>query len=111
MLAAVGQASAAEIRLRSEASPAGPVVRLGEIAEIFAADPERADVLRSVELFPAGSGRAPRTVAARDVQELLFLRGFSPAECRVSGASHVTLGRAAAERTENRYAGNGKEGG
>ncbi|HEY5313617.1 MAG TPA: flagellar basal body P-ring formation chaperone FlgA [Pirellulales bacterium] len=93
-LAAAGSAWAAEIRLRSDATPSGPVVRLGDIAEIYAADPERAAVLRSVELFPAGSGRAPRVVPARDVQELLFLRGFSPAECRISGASHVTLAAA-----------------
>jgi flagella basal body P-ring formation protein FlgA len=90
-LAGAGSAWAAEIRLLNDATPSGPVVRLGDIAEIYAADPERADVLRSVELFPAGSGRGPRVVPARDVQELLFLRGFNPAECRLSGASHVTL--------------------
>ncbi|HWC90084.1 MAG TPA: flagellar basal body P-ring formation chaperone FlgA, partial [Pirellulales bacterium] len=88
-LAAVGSASAAEIRLLNDATPSGPVVRLGDIAEIYAADPERAAVLRSVELFAVGRGA--RVVPARDVQELLFLRGFNPAECRLSGASHVTL--------------------
>jgi flagella basal body P-ring formation protein FlgA len=82
---------AAEIRLRSEAEPAGPVVRLGDIADVFAADPEKAALLKSVELFPAGSGRAPRTLYARDVQEMLLLRGFHPTECRVSGSSQVKL--------------------
>lgn len=85
-----GLARAAEIRLLAEAKPAGPVVRLGDIAEIYAADPERAAVLRSVELFAAGGARS-RTMQAHEVQELLFLRGFSPTECRMSGASQVTL--------------------
>ncbi|HEX4147842.1 MAG TPA: flagellar basal body P-ring formation chaperone FlgA [Pirellulales bacterium] len=89
---------AAEIRLRSEAEPSGAVVRLGDIADIYAADPEKVALLKSVELFPTGGGRGPRTMHARDVQELLLLRGFHPGECRVSGASEVKLTVAAAPK-------------
>lgn len=98
VIAAALSARAAEIRLLSEATPAGAVVRLGDIAEVFAADNERVAVLRSAELCPAGGSDSRRTLSARQIQELLYLRGFSPTECRFSGASHVTLISAAAPK-------------
>jgi flagella basal body P-ring formation protein FlgA len=90
-LLVVTTSEAAEIRLRSEVQCDRAVVRLGDLAEIHAADPQRAEVLRSLELFPAPAEGLPRIVHGREIQEILFVRGMNVAECRISGASLVKI--------------------
>jgi flagellar basal body P-ring formation protein FlgA len=82
---------AAELRLRQQCSPHGAVVTLGDIAEIYSADPQRACQLAAVELFPAPSAAQQRVLGVREVQDLLSLRGINLAEHRFSGSSQVVL--------------------
>jgi flagella basal body P-ring formation protein FlgA len=81
---------AAEIQLRARCQPQRPVVTLGDIAEVRAADPAQAAALSAVELFPAPAGR-PRTVRVRELCDLLVIRQVALAEHRFSGASEVTV--------------------
>ena len=89
-----GPVSAALFRLRAQCQSSGAVVTLGDVAEISAADPQQADALAAVELFPAPPAPRQRFVRLREIQDLLLLRGVNLAEHRFSGSSRVTvLGR------------------
>jgi flagella basal body P-ring formation protein FlgA len=84
-------ARAAEIELRRECRCDGPVVTLGDVAEVLAAESEDAAALASVELFPAPSPGGQRYVRVRQIQDLLLLRGVPLAKHRLSGASQVMI--------------------
>jgi flagella basal body P-ring formation protein FlgA len=83
--------SAAELRLRSECRPAGPLVRLGDLADVFAEKPEQAAALRQIELFPSPVAPQQRFLQVRELQDLLILRGVNLAEHQFSGASQVAV--------------------
>jgi flagella basal body P-ring formation protein FlgA len=87
-------AAAAELRLREECRCTQSLVRLGDIAEIHAADAEQAHQLEAIELFPAPAVGRRRFVRAREVQDLLALRGLNLSEHRLSGASRVQVSTA-----------------
>ena len=91
MLAAARGAPAAELQLRHECRCSQSLVRLGDVAEIHAADPEQAAKLRRIELFPAPAQGQPRHLRARELQDLLALRGLDLTEHRLSGASRVEI--------------------
>ena len=94
LVLATGPVSAALFRLRDQCQSSGAVVTLGDVAEISAADPQQADALAAVELFPAPPAPRQRFVRLREIQDLLLLRGVNLAEHRFSGSSQVTvLGR------------------
>jgi len=84
-------ARAADIRLRAEAVPAGPVVTLGDVADVLANDGDQAARLRAIELFPGPAAGAQRFVRVREIQDLLLLRGVNLAEHQLSGASQVIV--------------------
>jgi len=92
-------APAAEIRLRAQCQVSGPVVTLGDVAEILAADPRQAEHLAAIELFAAPAPGTQRYVRLREIQDLLLLKGISLAEHSFSGASQTVVG-AAAVRTQ-----------
>ncbi len=85
------QAAAAEFRVRAEAAPAGPVVALGDVADVLSNDAEQAARLRAIELFPAPAVGAQRFVRVREIQDLLLLRGVNLAEHQFSGSSQVAV--------------------
>ena len=84
-------AGAAELRLRPQCTSSGAVVTLGDVAEILTADRQQADTLGAVELFSAPSPAQQRFVRAREIQDLLVLRGINLAEHRFSGSSQVAV--------------------
>jgi flagellar basal body P-ring formation protein FlgA len=89
--AVIDRATAAELRLRAQCSPAGPVVTLGDVAEICSTDARQAAALAAVEMFPAPPAPEQRVVRLREIQDLLLLRGMNLAEHQFSGASEVTI--------------------
>ena len=94
---------AAEIRIRPRCLPRGPVVTLGDVAEISSADAQEAEKLGSTELFPAPPDGQQRTVRLRELQDLLFDRGVSLARHRLSGTSQIVVGgNAEPERSTER---------
>jgi len=84
-------ARAAELQLRGECQAAAPMVTLGDLAEVLTADAEQARRLASLELFPAPRPGTRRFVRARELQDLLLMRGVNLAEHRLSGASQVAV--------------------
>ncbi len=69
----------------------GPVVTLGDVAEVLTADARQADRLAALELFPAPPPGTKRYLRLREIQDLLLARGVSPLEHRITGASQVVL--------------------
>ncbi|HUT11153.1 MAG TPA: flagellar basal body P-ring formation chaperone FlgA [Thermoguttaceae bacterium] len=88
---APASARTAELRLRPQCQSRGSLVTLADVAEIFAADGQQAETLAAVELFPAPAASTQRFVRARELQDLLLLRGVDLAEHRFSGASLVAI--------------------
>lgn len=90
-LSGLSLAAAAELQLRHECRCAQSLVRLGDVAEIHAADPDQAAQLRRIELFPAPAQGRSRHLRARELQDLLVLRGLNLSEHRLSGASRIEI--------------------
>lgn len=86
---------AAEFQLRARCQPRGAIVRLGDVAEVLAADGSEAARLAATELFPAPPPGLQRVLRARELQDLLADRGIGLAEHRFSGSSQVIVGGAA----------------
>jgi flagella basal body P-ring formation protein FlgA len=82
---------AAQLRLRRECRPAGPVVTLGDVADVLAAEPAEADRLAAVELFPTPPAGTKRFLQLRRLQDLLLSRGVRLLEHPISGASQIAV--------------------
>jgi flagella basal body P-ring formation protein FlgA len=82
---------AAEVRLRSSAVCAGSVVRLADVAEVHASEPELAAALSDVPLCAAPARGAERQFTQHDVRQLLVLSGLAAAAVQVTGSETVTL--------------------
>lgn len=83
--------NAAEIHLRSECHCTKGLVRLGDVAEIRAADAGEAAKLGEIELCAAPASGSKSFVRAREIQDLLALRGLNLTKYRLSGASQVEI--------------------
>jgi flagella basal body P-ring formation protein FlgA len=94
-LFAAHRAVAADLWLRPQCNPAGPMVTLGDVAEIDSTDRAPAcgsrTALAAIGLFPAPTGTEPRIVQVREIQDLLLLRGVNLTEHRFLGASEVAV--------------------
>ncbi len=82
---------AAEIHFHPTCRVEGGLVLLGDLADIYDANPEEAAKLKKIDLMPAPAVREKRVVRAREVQDLLNLRGVNPTGHRFTGASQVTI--------------------
>ncbi len=82
---------AAEIRLKPQATPARAMVALSDVADVFAADTAEAERIGGIELFPSPPAGRERFVRARELHDLLLLRGLNLADHRFSGASRITV--------------------
>lgn len=91
-LAAV-DALAADVLLREQLTPTGPVVRLGDVAEITRATPDEAARLLAMPLMPAPAPGTSQVVRGQQIRELLTAMGVDLAELRFGGATRVAIGR------------------
>lgn len=90
VLAGCGQAAAVEVRLRTKtACPAG-VVRLQDLAELQG-DPQATAALGQTELLPAPLAGQERRLTARELCDLLELRGVDTSALHMTGASQVAI--------------------
>jgi flagella basal body P-ring formation protein FlgA len=81
----------AEISLRAKSSAAGEMVKLGDVAEIFAPDEATHSGLAELELVPAPAAGRSRMLRMREVQDLLALQGVKLIDHKFSGASDVQI--------------------
>jgi len=93
---AAANATAAELRLKPQCVPAGPVVALGDVADIASTDARQTAALAAIELFPSPTSGEERTVRVREIQDLLLLGGVNLVEHQLSGASEIVVSAAAA---------------
>ena len=97
-LFAAGSLAAGEIILKSSADIAGNVVMLSDVADIRSEDARERARLSSIDLSPAPGPGGTLSLRAREIQDILALRGFSEKELPVTGASRVTI-KVVAEKT------------
>lgn len=90
---AVWSADAAEVRLKSEATCSGAVVRLKDVAEIISANEGEAAALAELQLFPVPSAAKPRLVRQGEIRELLVLSDVNLKAVTLSGAEKVMIRR------------------
>jgi flagella basal body P-ring formation protein FlgA len=81
----------AELQLRDEVRTAGPLVLVGDIAEIHARHSVEAADLAAIDLLPAPPAGEKRVLRLREVQDLMAVRGVNLAAHRFSGASQITI--------------------
>jgi hypothetical protein len=99
LLGARQEARPAELRLRAQCTAEGPLVRLGDVAEIVGGDPAEAKTLAATDLCPSPAGREQRSLSVRELQDLLVLRGVNLVGHQFSGSSQVlVLGRSPSQR-------------
>lgn len=84
-------AQAAEIQLRPDCRARGPVVTLGDVAQVASADAQEAARLNAIELFPSPPSGRQRFVRVREIQDLLMVRGIGLSQHRFSGSSVVAI--------------------
>jgi Chaperone for flagella basal body P-ring formation len=82
--------SAAEVRLRSSAVCASSVVRLADIAEIHAAEPDLSAALSDIPLCAAPAKGSERQFTQHEVRQLLALSGVEAAT-QVTGSERVAI--------------------
>ena len=83
------RADAAELKFKSRIVSRGSIVLLGDVADVQGANPIEVESLKRVELFPAPSQGASRTLRRREVRELLSLRGVDLGRHQVAGSHTV----------------------
>ena len=82
---------AAELKLRGEVRTQKSLLTLGDLADIYAAEPQEAKSLAAVELMPAPASGNRQFVRLRDIQDLLAIRGVNMAELQFTGAGQVLV--------------------
>ncbi len=85
------RAAAAEIQFRAKASASGALILLGDVANIYANDPQAAQHLANLELRPAPLPDQQLTLSVVDIQRTLLHRGADLSSHRFSGAASVVV--------------------
>jgi flagella basal body P-ring formation protein FlgA len=84
-------ALSAEVRLRSSAACTTMIVRLADVAEVFADDARMAESLAEIPLCPAPAAGSQRALSQDDVRQLLALSGVERKTAQVTGSETVTV--------------------
>src|SRR5215471_13333444 len=88
---AVAPTIGAEVRLRSAAGCSTAVVRVADVAEVFAQDARIGTSLADITLCPAPAPGGKRVLSQAEVQELLALSGVDRKTANVTGSESVTV--------------------
>src|SRR4051794_23499094 len=81
----------AEVRLRSSAACGTAVVRIADVAEVFADDARAADALSDIPLCPAPTASGHKTLSQAEIRELLAQSGVDRKSATVTGADAVVI--------------------
>ncbi len=82
----------AELVLREYATQHGPIIRLGDIADIGASSPAELKILASTPLLPAPAPGTQQFLSAAQVRDLLTARGLQIERLTIQGAALVEIG-------------------
>lgn len=89
---------AAEVRLKARTNLRGPLVRLGDVAEITDEDPGIVQLLSKLPLFPAPAAGKQRTVARQEVQQILVMHEVNLHLVKLTGAEEIAMQSASGEK-------------
>jgi hypothetical protein len=84
-------ANAADLRLRSGAVCATSVVRVADVAEVFASDYRLAQSLAEVPLCPAPAAGRERVLTQEHIRQLVELSGAEKKSFTITGSETVTI--------------------
>lgn len=84
-------ATAAEVRLKSQARCCTSVVLLGDVADVFANDEFQRDQLAGIELGPAPLAGNRKVIRIREVQDALWMRGINLSLHQFSGVEQTEV--------------------
>ncbi len=85
-------AQGVEVSLRTEATLSESVVRLGDVADLSAAEPAEIEELAAVTLMPAPAAGSRQFLAAPQLRDLLMASGVDASRLTFSGADAVAIG-------------------
>jgi flagella basal body P-ring formation protein FlgA len=91
LLALAELSTAGEIVLRSQAAPRGPVVRLGDVAEIKGEAGQSTEELAAMPLMPAPTSGGSQFLRGSQLRDLLAAREMSLNGWRITGAEAVEI--------------------
>jgi hypothetical protein len=91
IVVATAAVQAGEIRLREHAEAAGPLVRLGDVADIAAETTADGQSLADLALFPAPAGGKTRLLKRQELVELLVLCDVELKGWEFAGAEVVEI--------------------
>jgi len=83
--------NAAEIVLRQQVTLQGPMVRLGDVADLSASDDAQLQELIAMPLLPAPAPGTRKYLRAAQLRDLLRARGISLADLTFRGAPRVAI--------------------
>jgi flagella basal body P-ring formation protein FlgA len=99
LFAAINSAAAIQVKLRERIVPKASVVRLGDVAEITAADRQQARQLAAVPLMPAPAPGTEQFLRKREVADMLAANGIELGDIHWSGAEQVAVAAATGVQT------------
>jgi len=85
------RAGAAEIRVRAECCPPGAIVTLGDLVDLRCDSTSEAERLAQITLFPAPAPGLRRFISAREIQDMLLIRGIDLIDHEFRGAPTVLV--------------------
>jgi flagella basal body P-ring formation protein FlgA len=91
LMAEAVTAATTEVKLRERVVSGSPVVRLGDVAEVMAADGAEQRRLAGLLLMPAPAPGTQRFVRQREVQDMLAAHGEDVSRLRIAGASQIAI--------------------
>ena len=86
-------ASGADLVLREHATLEGPIVRLGDVADVSTGSMSVLKELTFTPLVPAPAPGSPRYLQRSEILDLLASRGIDTQALRISGAAVVEIGK------------------
>ena len=89
LLEASGQA--AEMKVRAECTPQGSIVTLGDLVDLRCDSTSEAERLAQISLFPAPAPGMRRFVSAREIKDMLLIRGIDLIDHRFRGATTILV--------------------
>ncbi len=92
-------AQEAQIVLKAAATCQGPIIRLGDVAELSIEDPQQRQALQQVELLAAPTEEQSVYLTINDVRSALAARGFSDLQFTLTGPSRVYVESIAASHS------------
>lgn len=85
------RSDAAEMKVRAECSPKATIVTLGDLVDLHCDSTSEAERLARIPLFPTPAPGLKRFVSAREIKDMLLIRGIDLIDHQFRGANTVLV--------------------